>query len=648
MKLRNVIRRTAPAAAIACLAAGFACSSRPAWETTSERLIKDQNIPRRTRADIPKGKASSNLEPGIVTSIDRIAPVESSPGVTEKIYWSRGIQMRWMTLTPGAEIPRRTLAGERIAVVMKGSVEALLGGAWMPLAALARATPDGAHGGTPRNDFVRLEPGTEFSVKAGPSGAELLAVDSPPDPAALKTLGLAKTPAALPAVTFALAPSVEAGRVGDVHDLQFTTLSPGALSRLIWGRSVQLSFIRMDPGSAFPLHVHPEEQLMTSLRGGMDELILDGRAPMAAGDLLYLPGDLVHGGANGPRGTDALDVFWPARPDYAEKAAAALAAYRAIVPEDARVELVLDGKANAPGLVFTEGPAWLGGKLYFSSMGFDAAWNGAPAKSMLVEMSADGAWRAVSRGRMLTNGMKPLPNGNLAVCDMFGHRVVEMTTGGRVVRVLADRYEGKPLDGPNDIVFDARGGMYFSDPQFTAEPVKSQPGKCVYYRRADGRLVRVIEPGTYGMPNGLVLSPDGKTLYVANTFDDAARDTDKDNFVWAYDVREDGTLAGERKFAELMLTPEILEAGEKSTSADGMTIDERGDLFVCTYLGVQVFAPEGRFLGVINLPTFPVNACFGGEDGKTLYVVSYDRVYRVRTNVRGLDFAAAAAGRDAR
>jgi gluconolactonase len=271
-------------------------------------------------------------------------------------------------------------------------------------------------------------------------------------------------------------------------------------------------------------------------------------------------------------------------------------------------------------------------------MGFDAAWNGDVKKSALMELTPGGSLRAISSGRMLTNGTKPLANGNLAVCDMFGHRIVEMTTKGTVVRTIVASYGGKPLDGPNDLVYDAKGGLYFTDPQFTAEAVKNQPGKCVYYLNPKGRLVRVIEPGVYGMPNGLVLSPDGKTLFVNNTFADKAHPTHMDNFIWAYDVRADGTLANERKFATLRLTPEVLDAGDKSTSADGMTIDEAGNIYVCTYAGLQIFDARGEPVGIVNFPVFPVNCCFGGPDRKTLYVVAYDKVYSIRTLVPGLAY----------
>jgi gluconolactonase len=239
---------------------------------------------------------------------------------------------------------------------------------------------------------------------------------------------------------------------------------------------------------------------------------------------------------------------------------------------------------------------------------------------------------------MQTNGLYPYKNGNLLVCDMMGHRVVEMTTKGQVLKVLADKYNGKPLDGPNDIITDAKGGIYFTDPQFTLDKVKNQPGRCVYYLSPEGKLTRIVEPNAFAMPNGVVLSPDGKTLYINNTYDDESWypvNSDKENFIWAYDVNTDGTITNGRKFAKLFLTENVLDRKGKSTSADGMAIDKEGNLYVATYYGVQIFDPQGKFISMINLPTFPVSLCFGDADMKTLYIVSYSWVYKIRTNMEG-------------
>ena len=221
---------------------------------------------------------------------------------------------------------------------------------------------------------------------------------------------------------------------------------------------------------------------------------------------------------------------------------------------------------------------------------------------------------------------------------MMGHRVVEMTTKGKVIKVLADKYDGKPLDGPNDIITDAKGGIYFTDPQFTMDPVKNQPGRCVYYLSPEGKLTRITEPNSFAMPNGVILSPDGKTLYINNTYDNDPTypvDSDKDNFIWAFDVNNDGTISNGHKFAELFLTENKLDQKVKSTSADGMAIDKDGNLYVGTYYGVQIFNSKGEFVGMINLPSFPVSVCFGDDDMKTLYIVSYTQVYKIRTNMVG-------------
>jgi gluconolactonase len=625
-------------AALLVLAA--ACTEKPAWTAKNDELITAQKLSVRTRDDIPAVGLTPSLADGAVTPILSVPEIALAPGVKASFYWGKGNLVAWLKMDPGAALPEETLPSERIMVVMRGQIAQLLDGAYVPMRAVPRETPDGTHGGTPKNEYLLLEKGSPNAVIAGSAGAEIVEVYWPPRPDYLKMAGAKGVPAKFPEPAFPVAPTVRPGVVGDLHDIQFTELQPGANSRLIAGHGAQLSFLQMSPGLSFAAHLHPEEQLMVVLRGSIDELILDRTAAMTAGDLLYLPGTMVHGGKVGDKGCDVLDVFFPPRPDYDAKRASREAAFRAIIPAEARLELVVDGARQGLGLIFTEGPKWLDGKLYFSSMGFGQAWNGDPKKSATVEMDPDGSYRTIQRG-MLTNGLMPLANGHLAVCDMFGHRLIEMTTAGKVVRVLASRYGGKPLDGPNDVVVDARGGLYFTDPQFTPEPKKSQPGRCVYYLPPKGELVCVIEPNVFAMPNGLVLTPDGKTLLVNNTYDSETFwnvDTDKDNFIWAYDVNPDGTLAGPRKFCELLLTPEVLDRGGRTTSADGMTIDTAGNLYVATYLGLQIFNAKGEFVGVVNTPVFPVSCCFGGDDMKTLYLTAYDKIYRIRTSVTGLKY----------
>jgi gluconolactonase len=205
---------------------------------------------------------------------------------------------------------------------------------------------------------------------------------------------------------------------------------------------------------------------------------------------------------------------------------------------------------------------------------------------------------------------------------------------GRVVRVLLDRINGRPIDGPNDLVMDARGGIYVTDPQFTPESEKSQPGTQVYYIAPDGSARVVIGPGEFAMPNGVEISPDGKTLYVNNTWQQPGG-----NFIWAYDIAADGSLSHKRKFAEVDLKPEVRSAANPAdrfdSGADGSTVDTEGRYYVATRTGVQIFRPDGKPAGTIRLPQPPVSVTFGGGDNSVLYIVGISSVWSIQTKARG-------------
>ena len=612
-------------------------SSLPEWQQKNKELIKQYNLTEK-ELDISKSPVESNLEFGKVKGLDSIVNTTLHPGVTGKIFWGSGSMVSTLQLEPNATIPEEVLTADRFVFVLEGSIDQLINGTMVKMTGQKREEPDGTHSGTPRTDFVYIEKGNKNEVIAGTSGAKLLEVYSPLRLDYLQKAGVKNLPAEIKDIESFQTPNISANKIYDLYDIQLTPLAAGAHSRLVSGKNTQLSFISMDPGSVFPHHIHPEEQMMYVLRGECNEIILDGEQTMKANDVVRLPGNMVHGAKISELGCDALDIFWPARPDYLEKQKAALAAYNAIIPADAKIELVVDGKKTKPELTFTEGPKWMNGKVYFSNMYFDQKFNASPQKSSTVELDPNGSYRNITQGKMQTNGLYPYKNGNLAVCDMMGHRVVEMTTKGEVVKVIADKYEGKSIDGPNDVITDAKGGVYFTDPQFTMEPTKFQPGRAVYYASPEGKVTRLTEPNEFAMPNGIVLSPDGKTLYINNCYDDESWypvKSEKDNFIWTYDVKEDGTISNGRQFAKLFLTDNVMDRKGRSSSADGMAIDKMGNLYVCTYYGVQIFNNKGVFVGMINLPSFPVSLCFGDADMKTLYVVSYSKVFKIRTNAVG-------------
>jgi gluconolactonase len=615
------------------------CTSAPEWQKINKELIKKYSLTERKLTGLPKTKIASNLEPGKVTKLESVESVSLSPGIEAKLYWGTGTMTAILQLGPDASIPEEVLPADRFMFVVEGEVSQLVDGSELKMVAVKREAQDGTHSLTPRIDFVYLEKGSKSALTAGPSGAKVIEVYSPVRLDYIQKTGITGIPSANADLSVFSTPNVKPNKVYDLYEFQLTELAPGANSRLITGRNTQISFISMDPGALFDRHIHPEEQTMFVLRGGCDEILPDGEQAMVKDDVVLIPGNMVHGAIVGELGCDAIDIFWPSRADYSEKEKARLEAFHAIIPEDSKPGLLVDGTVTKPELIFGEGPKWMNGKIYFSNMGFDQSWGAHPDKSSIVELDPSGSYRNISEGKMQTNGLYPYKNGNLLVCDMIGHRIVEMTTEGKVVRVVVDKYDGKKIDGPNDIITDSKGGIYFTDPQFTMEAVKFQPGRAVYYVSPDGsKVTRITEPNEFAMPNGILLSPDGKTLYINNCYDDESWfpvNSEKENYVWAYDVNEDGTIKNGRQFAKLFLVDNVLDRKGKSSSADGMAIDKMGNIYVATYYGVQIFNSKGEFVGMINLPHFPVSLCFGDDDMKTLYIVSYSWVYKIRTNMEG-------------
>jgi gluconolactonase len=334
----------------------------------------------------------------------------------------------------------------------------------------------------------------------------------------------------------------------------------------------------------------------------------------------------------GTAAVDQREVVRPVRPDDMGTAKMRQARYERIIAPGQSPQKLADG------FTFTEGPTWLKGRLYFSDMWFKnpaaGDWTGSPARSRLIVMEPDGKYRVLAQG-MQSNGTIAARTGNLIVCDMFGHRVLELDpANGQVRRVLLDRINGLPIDGPNDLVMDAKGGIYVTDPQFTPDQKKSQPGKQVYYIAPDGSARVVIGPGEYAMPNGVEISPDGRTLYVNNTWQRPG-----ENFVWAYDVAADGSLSNKRRFARVELKREVLEAPNPAerfdSGADGSAVDTEGRYYVATRTGVQIFLPDGTAAGTIPVPQSPVSVTFGGRDNAVLYIVGESSVWSIQTRVHG-------------
>ena len=273
-----------------------------------------------------------------------------------------------------------------------------------------------------------------------------------------------------------------------------------------------------------------------------------------------------------------------------------------IVPQDAPVEQV------ATGFQFTEGPAWDGkGGLLFSDIPADTIYKVDEAGEVSTFLKPSGK----------SNGLMFDTDGTLIACRHWERDVARVTTDGAVT-VLASTYGGKTLNSPNDCVIADDGVIYFTDPHYGLEGrPKEQDIEAVYRLAPDGTVTRVVDEMT--RPNGIFISPDGETLYVADSQDKKVR---------AYTLQDDGSATDGRDL--------ISVASEEPGTADGMTLDTDGNLYCTGGGGVWVISPEGQHLGTIEVPEVPANCTFGGAERNVLYITARASLYRIRLNATGL------------
>jgi len=269
----------------------------------------------------------------------------------------------------------------------------------------------------------------------------------------------------------------------------------------------------------------------------------------------------------------------------------------------AAADLVAPGaevKKLADGFKFTEGPAVdKQGNVYFSDI----------PNSKIHKWSIDGKMSLHRKETGRANGLFFDDEGNLLACEGGARRVTSQSPS-REITVLADNYNGKKLNSPNDLWIDPKGGVYFTDPRYGSQEGLEQGGFHVYYITPDRKsVIRVIDD--LKKPNGVVGTADGKRLYVA---DPGAKKT------YGYDIQEDGRLADKKLFCEY--------------GSDGMTVDEQGNVYL-TWGAVLVFSPQGKKIDEIKCPERPANVVFGGKDRKTLFITARTGLYAVDMAVRG-------------
>ena len=263
----------------------------------------------------------------------------------------------------------------------------------------------------------------------------------------------------------------------------------------------------------------------------------------------------------------------------------------------------------ATGFVFTEGPLWHpDGFYYFVDV----------RASRLYRLAPGGSPELVRERTGGGNGTTFDLEGRLVLCEGDNRRVTRTSADGRI-DVLMDRYEGKRLNRPNDVVCRSDGSIYFTDPGLRVPLAERElPYAAVYRVTSDGATSLVAD---FEYPNGLAFSPDERFLYVANTR-------------WAQYIHVLELDAGGGKVLRRRIFADM-SSDETDGVPDGMKVDVEGRVYCTGPGGTWVFAPDGRRLGIIRTPEVPANVAFGGPDLRTLFLTARTSVYTVRVRVPG-------------
>jgi gluconolactonase len=272
------------------------------------------------------------------------------------------------------------------------------------------------------------------------------------------------------------------------------------------------------------------------------------------------------------------------------------AGIKGVLADNARPELVQEG------FMFTEGPVGTAdGGLYFSDiMGADKTYRLEPGGKISV-------YRSETKGM---NGLALMRDGSLIGAEGTGRRISKAGTAGSTT--LTEGITGMGLMAPNDLIVDAKGGIYFTDPG--PRPVVPRRKAYVYYLPAGASQPRVADD-SITRPNGLTVTNNGKTLIV----DDTVGDT-----VFAFDIENDGLVKNKRSFAKL----HDVQPGQES-GADGLAIDSQDRIYVTTASGIQVFDAKGGYLGTIKVPRQAANCAFSGPGKRTLFITAREGLYKL-------------------
>jgi gluconolactonase len=283
------------------------------------------------------------------------------------------------------------------------------------------------------------------------------------------------------------------------------------------------------------------------------------------------------------------------------------------------------------GYGWSEGPVWIeeGQYLLFSDVPGNRIHKWAAAEGVTVWRDPSGGDGPAKPGfrEPGTNGLKAGFPGEILAADHGSRAVAAINLSTKTKRLLITRFQDKKFNSPNDIAVAPDGTIWFTDPPYGLEgmndsPLKEQPVNGVYRAASDGQA-SLVEP-SLTFPNGLVFSPDAKTLYVAVSDPKLA-------IIMAYDVTADQKLVRRRLFADMT----SLVGAANPGLPDGLVVDERGNVWATGPGGVHVFTAAGKRLGILRTGTGIANLTFGGPDGRTLFLTSHNMLVSIPTKVRG-------------
>ncbi|WP_347239557.1 SMP-30/gluconolactonase/LRE family protein [Microcoleus sp. FACHB-68] len=282
-------------------------------------------------------------------------------------------------------------------------------------------------------------------------------------------------------------------------------------------------------------------------------------------------------------------------------------------PNQKSLEAIKDEKTQvekiAEGFEFIEGPVWHPeGFLLFSDINGDTIYQWQENQKAKVFRRPSGK----------ANGNTLDREGRLITAEHSNRRVSRTETDGKIV-TLADKYEGKSLNSPNDLAVKSDGSIYFTDPPYGIKKEQEELGFYGVYRLApDGKLTLLVKD--FMRPNGITFSPNENKLYINDS---------QESHIRVFDVNSDGTLTNGRIFAEL-------KDPNKKGVPDGMKTDIQGNIYSTGSGGVSVFSPAGNLLGTIEVPEATTNLAWGDSDGKTLYITAGKSLYRIRLKIAGM------------